>query len=1215
MNATGKQRPVGTGPRTPVSGAPPRAASDSVPRARGATPPARPAAAPPARAATPPAGTTPPPARSVTPSARPATPPAGTPIAETDLPATIEKYQVEGHLGTGGAGDVFLVRDPEFDREVALKRARGAIRQSTRAMHRFAAEGRLMGQLQHPTIPPVFHLAQDPAGAWFYTLLRVRGRTLSDVLKERRRNPQSAWTQRRVIEVFVTVCTGIAYAHSRGVIHRDLKPQNIMLGEYGQVYILDWGLAKVLGRDLNEQPAGLAGGIRLYTAPRTLYEEYLDAHGGKPPTGAAAGAEPLPQEAWEDEGETVGAADLSPDLPDSPATPATPASAASGATPATPLKAVSTESARMFAAGDARSAAISDETPVRPWTPAQAGDAGVTMQGTVLGTPQYMAPEQARGDVRFFDQRADIYALGAILFEILTGRKLRGGLDASGAISSAKSGARPDFAKVLGGRRIEPDLQEICERALEPELFTRYGSVPALLADLRSWLDGERHWKLSYDIDFSQQPPAAAATGAPVDWIETVGKWTVRDGWLVQTSTEGAGGGILHLNRDFAGDVRVELIGEVTAGSEGELSVFVAAPVKPLRRHSDDGYCVQFGADHRQIAKLSRDGVDVNLVEDQPLELGRTYVILVELIEGRVRLEVNGRELFAHRDLFPLQGSRVGLYAWGLGSRIQRFRVFSAGVPRQRPALAVPDVQAARGQWAGAVEEYERVALSHPGSEEGDEALFKSGMCLVELGRMDEARARFEQLTATPAAALAGVGRSVLLEKQNAPLEEQARYLIEALAQARQPHAEGFSDLVTRAVTYAAKLLELREYAAGRLLFERIAKHPALSRAMRARAWLALARCYVGLDKQKAARKVYEGVVKTFPEQISLVQKAYDGLMQALIVENDYTRIRGLYLEIGRNDPGLGRWIFRRLSSLPVEFQYTGLPVVAARIACLQELIADAMAHFAGDRDHLAVTRYGRANLLYQTGDFAAAAHEFDAWVRDFHEFEQRPDAIFNSGLCHLKIGDLHGATRVRDLGRREFPANPSWHLLDVRLLRLQGRKPEALALARAHWNDGIVAYPSSATWMLFEAVRLQREIGPSAAFQKLCRGLVEDRLSKVPEAGLLAALWLGVLEHVGAQPARAWFQHCYDSAIGGTADRFWACKGVASAMLHRDGAWEKDEYHADLTPLKALIRAFGSEMAPELRDLYDARAAFDPTWKIHAAQAREGLAPSWQNA
>jgi serine/threonine-protein kinase len=291
------------------------------------------------------------------------------PTQQMAIPEPLRYAQGE-LLGRGGMGTVMLARDERIGREVAIKELHAERELSSEDRARFLREARVQGQLEHPSIVPVYDIDQRPDGTTFFTMRRVLGRTLEAIVDDLRRGDptaQTRYTQRELLTAFATVCLAIDYAHSRGVVHRDLKPANIMLGDFGEVYVLDWGLAL----------------LRDETIKRSIEE------------------------------------------------------------PATRL----------------------------------------SMTGELLGTPLYMAPEQMSDPQ--VGTAADVFALGAILFEILTLERLR---DATTLYLPAD--ARPSVR--APSRDVAPELEAICVRATETEPGDRYPSARAVHEALASYLEGDR---------------------------------------------------------------------------------------------------------------------------------------------------------------------------------------------------------------------------------------------------------------------------------------------------------------------------------------------------------------------------------------------------------------------------------------------------------------------------------------------------------------------------------------------------------------------------------------------------------------------------------------------------------------------------------------------------------------------------------------------------
>ena len=162
------------------------------------------------------------------------------------------RYQHRAQIGEGGMGEVRLALDGRIGREVAMKVVRVGDEGSQRdRQQRFLREARIQAQLEHPSIVPVYDLGRDPAGAQYFTMKRVRGLTLEEIVARLADGEPEAverFSRRKLLTAFGNVCMAVHFAHARGVLRRDLKPANVMLGDYGEVYVLDWGLAKLIGR-------------------------------------------------------------------------------------------------------------------------------------------------------------------------------------------------------------------------------------------------------------------------------------------------------------------------------------------------------------------------------------------------------------------------------------------------------------------------------------------------------------------------------------------------------------------------------------------------------------------------------------------------------------------------------------------------------------------------------------------------------------------------------------------------------------------------------------------------------------------------------------------------------------------------------------------------------------------------------------------------------
>ncbi len=176
-----------------------------------------------------------------------------------DLSGHPSRYHLMGEVARGGMGAILKGRDIDLGRDLAIKVILEQHRDLPEMVRRFVEEAQIGGQLQHPGIVPVYELGQFPDGRLYIAMKLVRGRTLAALLEDRK---GSADDRARFLSIFEQVCQTMAYAHSRGVVHRDLKPSNVMVGSFGEIQVMDWGLAKVLDQ------GGVADELRARTGPR-----------------------------------------------------------------------------------------------------------------------------------------------------------------------------------------------------------------------------------------------------------------------------------------------------------------------------------------------------------------------------------------------------------------------------------------------------------------------------------------------------------------------------------------------------------------------------------------------------------------------------------------------------------------------------------------------------------------------------------------------------------------------------------------------------------------------------------------------------------------------------------------------------------------------------------------------------------------------------------
>ncbi len=290
---------------------------------------------------------------------------------------------------TGNLGELFVAHDLELDREVVLKQIRESQADQSESRSRFVMEGEVTGRLEHPGVVPIYGLGHYANGRPFYAMKWIRGTTLKSEIETLHK---TVWNNRKIgewnlpvrklLRRFVSVCETIAYAHSCGILHRDIKPANVMLGDYGETIVIDWGLAKPFGHRIERAAPGSEGTV----------------------------------------------------LPSSAST--------------------TTE----------------------------------TVEGSVLGTPQFMSPEQAAGRTDLLGCASDVFSLGATLYVILTGTPPYKG-STSDVLEQAKQGVYLRPRRVKSG--VPPPLEAVCLKAMSLRPEDRYASADLLARDIEQWMADE----------------------------------------------------------------------------------------------------------------------------------------------------------------------------------------------------------------------------------------------------------------------------------------------------------------------------------------------------------------------------------------------------------------------------------------------------------------------------------------------------------------------------------------------------------------------------------------------------------------------------------------------------------------------------------------------------------------------------------------------------
>jgi serine/threonine-protein kinase len=296
-----------------------------------------------------------------------------------------ERFAQKELLGIGGMSTVVMAQDKDLRRDVAIKVLSPELSASDSEVERFATEARITGQLEHPYIVPVYEFGNDPRIGRFICMRLVQGETLDEILHSAGIARLETDRLADLLQIFVKVCEAVSFAHSRGVIHRDLKPSNVMVSDFGQVYVLDWGVARSAASPAEADPVRVGAGH---------------------PDGRDPKFDP---------------------------------------------------------------------------------------PGAIVGTPSYMAPEQLRGMHDEVDERTDVFALGATLYQILTGQPPRLPESIRSILVGMGRFEITPPEQLVQGANVPAELSRIAQKAMSHEPAARYASVRDLRVEIERFLRGSWH--------------------------------------------------------------------------------------------------------------------------------------------------------------------------------------------------------------------------------------------------------------------------------------------------------------------------------------------------------------------------------------------------------------------------------------------------------------------------------------------------------------------------------------------------------------------------------------------------------------------------------------------------------------------------------------------------------------------------------------------------
>jgi serine/threonine protein kinase len=590
-------------------------------------------------------------------------------MSEFELPKQLGRYLLKKLIAKGGMGEVFLAHDPICDRFVALKKIKPEIIKYKNSSLRFIQEAKIAAKLSHPSIVPIFDIIQDD-NFLYYTMPYIEGESLRDILAKtiegiKNQSPlhpigSSIFS---LSQIFLHVCQAIAFCHNQGVLHRDIKPGNIMVGRFGQVLILDWGLAKSM-------------------SDTSIEEEFED---------------PQTEE--------------SEDL---------------------------------------------------------------TKPGKAVGTLSYLAPERALGKMASI--QSDIYSLGVVLYQILTLKLPFKRQSLKDFRQTAKFEKLIDPIEMAPYRDIPIQLSLIAKKCLQMDPTQRYKSVEELIEELENYIEGKPDWIFQTHISINNSLDWEFQENVLMNRQLAITRSTYMMEWVA----------LMISKASFSGNLKMVIEIDVEKHCQGVGFLF-SIPEKAERTGLEDGFCLWAGTKKNPGFKLFRSNVELLSFPEQGLKIGKNHKIEIEKIDNRVTIYLDGESLFHYIGYIPIVGTHIGLLSKDTDFKIHSWNVYTGSQNAMVNCLSIPDAFLACKEFKKAYIEYQRIAESFKGRQEGREALFRAGITLLEECKLIESKQKkqvlydlanqeFEKLKNTNGAPLEYLGKS-LIYKYLQDFEEETKCL------------------------------------------------------------------------------------------------------------------------------------------------------------------------------------------------------------------------------------------------------------------------------------------------------------------------------------------------------------------------------------------------------------------------------------------------------
>ena len=598
------------------------------------------------------------------------------------------KYKNPTKIGHGGMKQILKVKDKDTARNLAMAILSNDSDLQEACKARFVHEARITANLEHPNIVPIHDIGVDKAGQPYFTMKLIEGESLAHVLMNIAKNKpgyKEKYTLPHLLTIFLNICNAIDFAHSRRIIHLDLKPENIQIGNYGEVLVLDWGLARVI--------------------------------------------------------DDIEADSLTP-----------------------------SSSKDLIDLAEA--------------------DLDKTVDGEIKGTPGFMAPEQAAGNNSMKNNTTDIYALGSILYSILTLKKPVKGIEINDILDKTIRGEVIPPAQRSPSRNIPAPLAAVTMKAMELEQEDRYKTVDDLINDIDAYTSDFatsaedatffRHCKLylkrhkievylgiigvlaiiaaitifaTYETkrlgQWGKGKDITPHTNAMLEknWVQVAGNWQIKDDAI--WAEPGKGNSFILLRKvPLHGNIAIEFEAEIPDPEDlkisGDLSIIMSASREdPSKR----GYFFQVGGIGNTSAVIQKRGGLSPTVEFSLLP-NKTYTIRAEKEGPNLRLYCDGQLLVSSKDIFYLESGYFGIYTFGKGKKFKNIRVFQKDVPELVPPTIEGDSFYRESRNVTGKEKlkflrlarkaYTRVIYSGLNTDLSAQALLKRAYINIEMGAIGE---------------------------------------------------------------------------------------------------------------------------------------------------------------------------------------------------------------------------------------------------------------------------------------------------------------------------------------------------------------------------------------------------------------------------------------------------------------------------------------------